>query len=99
MPISSRNFSKKQGHRLSENLLSDHDGFESPQIGGDARSAQTGIQVIKGGQKFIKYQKREEDVKSEELKRLIESAYTCFDSQFEREPEISGVNNGVGVDD
>ena len=59
IPTSSRNFSKKQGHRLDENILSDHDGFESPLIGGDGRPAHTGIQVIKGGQKFIKYQKRE----------------------------------------
>lgn len=30
IPITSRNFSKKQGHKVAENFLSDHDGLESP---------------------------------------------------------------------
>ena len=39
----------------------------------------------------MKYQKREEDVKYDELKRLIESAYSCFDNPYDAQ---AGVNTG-----
>ena len=35
--------------------------------------------TTKNGKKAIQYKKREDDVKNEELKKLVESAYACFD--------------------
>ena len=83
--VTARNFKKKQGHQaLSKNsnrILSDHEGgLNSPaDSDGAALTQRAQAQKIKTGKKFIKLQKREEDVKQEELQRLIQSAYSCFD--------------------
>ena len=36
--------------------------------------------TTKNGKKVMQYKKHEDDVKYEELKKLIESAYACFDT-------------------
>jgi len=42
-----------------------------------------------GGRKRRKYAKREEDIKYEELNKLIDSAYACFDQGKKQEKEES----------
>ena len=36
--------------------------------------------TTKNGKKVMQYKKHEDDVKYEELKKLIESAYACFET-------------------
>ena len=62
-------------------MLSEHEELDE-ELPGAAGSYER-KEVTRNGKKFIKYQKPEEDVKYEELKRLIEAAYACFDSSCE----------------
>ena len=53
-------------------------------------SEANGVKAIKNGKKVIQYKKKDEDVLNEELKRLIESAYACFDqTDFAVDPFVN----------
>ena len=49
-----------------------------------------GVLATKHGKKVIQYKKRDDDVQYEELKRLIESAYACYDQiDFAEDPLLN----------